>query len=200
LESLKINIPRYFISQYIGEYDLGIFAPIAYLKQVGNIFAIALGLSACPRLAKYYAAEENDRYRNLLVILVGIGVLIGLSGVVVSATMGKPLLSLLYDPQYAEHDNLLIIMMVAAGFDYVATFLDYGMTSARYFKPQLPLFLCVTGVSAVASIFLIPKYGLRGAAIAVVLSSFVRLVGSFLIIFHILRQRYRSSHEEEPRP
>ncbi|MCJ8280747.1 MAG: oligosaccharide flippase family protein [Rivularia sp. ALOHA_DT_140] len=66
LVSLNMNIPRYFIEQYLGERELGIFSAIAYLMMVGNIILNALGESASPKLAKYYSAGDYRNFRKLL--------------------------------------------------------------------------------------------------------------------------------------
>jgi O-antigen/teichoic acid export membrane protein len=187
LDSLRTSIPRYFIAQYMGEYELGIFAPMAYLKKVGLIVVIALGLSATPRLAKYYAARKGLAFHTLLLRLVGIGALLGGMGVLVTLVAGREIMTLLYRPEYAEHHDVLVMLMVAAGFDYVATFLDYGMSAARYFRVQVPLLAAVMGTAALACFWLIPSHGLRGAAMAVVLTTLVRVGGSLIIVLHALR-------------
>lgn len=194
LDSLRTNIPRYFIAQYLGEYELGIFAPMAYLRQVGNMVAIALGLSATPRLAKYYAARKGLTFRTFLLKLVGIGALLGAMGVLVALVAGREILTLLYRPEYAEHHDVFVMLMVAAGIDYVATCLDYGMSAARYFRVQMPLLAAVMGTTALACLWLIPSDGLRGAAIAVVLATVVRAVGNLAVVVHALRALY--SHTE----
>lgn len=196
LDSLRTNIPRYFIARHMGEHELGIFAAMAYLKQVGNIVAIALGLSACPRLAKYYAARNGLTFRTLLLKLVGISVLLGGMGVLVALGVGRQFLTLLYRPEYAEQHNVFVMLMVAAGIDYVATSLDYGMTAARYFRVQVALFAAVTGTTALACLWLIPSHGLRGAALAVVLATTVRAVGSLAIVVYALRALHRHTADE----
>jgi len=197
LDSLRTNIPRYFIGGHLGEYQLGIFAPMAYLKQVGNMVVIALGLSVCPRLAKHYAARKRPAFRKLLLKLVGISVLIGGAGVVVALVAGREILTLLYRPEYAEHRNVFVMLMVAAGIDYVATSLDYGMTAARYFRVQMPLFAAVTSSTALACLWLIPSNGLHGAAMAVVIATAVRLAGSIAIVVYALRALHRPTTEDE---
>jgi O-antigen/teichoic acid export membrane protein len=192
LESLVTSVPRYFIAEHQGEYALGIFAPMAYVKRAGNIVAIALGLSASPRLAKYYAEGKDNAYRGLLFKLVGVGVLLGGAGVLVAVVLGREILTILYRPEYAEYQDVFVMLMVAAGIAYVATFLDYGMTAARYFRAQLPLFALVTAVTVLACLWLVPVHGLRGAAMAVIISSAVRAVGSLAIVLcalHALRKR-----------
>jgi O-antigen/teichoic acid export membrane protein len=187
LDSLRTSVPRYSIAQYMGEYELGIFVPMAYLRKVGLMVIVALGLSATPRLARHYAARNKQAFRTLLLKLVGIGALLGVAGVLVALVAGREIMTLLYQPEYARHYDVLVMLMVAAGFDYVATFLDYGMSAARYFRVQVPLLAAVIVTVALVCLWLIPLHGLRGAAIAVLLSTLVRLGGSLVIVWHALR-------------
>ncbi len=197
LDALRTSIPRYFVAQYLGEYGLGIFAPMAYLKKAGNTVIIALGLSACPRLAKYYAARNGLAFRTLLLKLVGISVLVGGAAVLVSIVAGREILTLLYRPEYAQHQDVFVMLMVAAGIDFIATFLDYGMTAARYFRVQVPLLAVVTGTAALACLWLVPPYGLRGAAMAVIIATLVRLSGSLVIVLYALRALHRHTTKDE---
>ena len=186
LISLNANIPRYFIERYLGEHELGIFAALAYLQMAGNTVVGALGQSASPRLAKYYAVGDGPAFCTLLLKLAGIGVLLGGVGVLVALVAGRELLILLYRPEYAEHE-LLVWLMVATGISYVASFLGYGMTAARYFRVQMPLFAIVTATTILVGLWLIPADGLRGAAIALMITAVVQAGGSLAVIVHALR-------------
>ncbi len=188
LISLNINIPRYFIEQYLGERELGIFAAIAYLMVAANMVVLALGESTSARLAKYYAEGNRVAFRDLLLKLVGIATLIGLSGVLVASVLGKQILTLLYQPEYAKHTNLFVWLMIGSGMNHVSSFLGYGMTSARYFRIQMPLFGIVTSISAVACFWFIPAYGLQGAAIAILISAIIQMGLSVVVILHILHK------------
>jgi len=188
LISLNTDIPRYIIAGYLGERELGIFAAIAYLMVAGNMIVNALGQSASPRLAKYYAAGNKVAFRTLLVKLVGIGTVLGGVAIFLAMVAGRQILTLVYRPEYAQQVNLFVWLMVAAGISYVASFLGYGMTSARYFRVQMPLFIAVTGTSAMACLWLIPTRGLQGAAIALILAAIVQLGFSLGVIFHALRK------------
>jgi O-antigen/teichoic acid export membrane protein len=187
LDSLRTNIPRYFIAQYMGEYELGIFAAMAYMKQAGNMVVIALGLSACPRLAQLYQAEKKRGFRELLLKLVGIGGLLGGLAVLVAWAAGPQILALVYQPEYARFSDVFVLLMLASGIDYVATILDYGVNAARYFRVQTPLFVAVTGSVALVCFWLVPSIGLRGAALAVIVSTLVRLIGTLSIVLYALR-------------
>ncbi|MEG4806452.1 oligosaccharide flippase family protein [Microcoleus sp. F8-D1] len=186
LISLNTNIPRYFIERYLGERELGIFAAMSYLMVVGQMVVSALAESASPRLAKYYAAGNSTAFRTLLLKLVGVGLMLGAGGVFVAVVAGKPILTLLYKPEYADRADLFLWLMVAAGIWYVSAFLGYGITAARYFRVQMPLFVAVTGSSAIACLWLIPIMGLRGAAIALIVTAIVQAVFSFAVIAYAL--------------
>ena len=103
----------------------------------------------------------------------------------VALVVGRELLTFFYGAEYAL-PGLLVLVMIAAGIDAIATMLQFGMTAARYFKAQLPVFLVTTGAVAIASFLLIPSAGLRGAAIALVISALIRVGGSLIAVWHAL--------------
>ncbi|MDY6900001.1 MAG: oligosaccharide flippase family protein [Cyanobacteriota bacterium] len=192
LISLNANIPRYFIEEYLGERQLGIFAALAYLMVAGNMVILALGESASPRLAKYYAARNITAFRGLLLKLVGLAALIGGTAIVVAQVAGTEILTLLYRPEYAENKHLFVLLMVAAAIGYMSSFLGYGMTAARYFRVQTPLFVIVTGTSAMACLWLLPTQGLIGAAKALIFAAVVQAVFSLGVIIHAIYKLKRT--------
>lgn len=196
LISLNSNIPRYFIERYLGERELGFFAAIAYLMVAGGMVVNALGESANPRLAKYYALGDSKAFRTLLLKLVGIGVVLGGVGVLVTVVAGQQILTLLYRPEYAKYTNLLIWLMVATGINYVSSFLGYGITAARYFRIQMPLFAIVTTISATVCLWLIPNMGLLGAAIALLIAAAVQAVLSLAVVLLAVRKLHTSPEKQ----
>ena len=191
LESLATQIPRFFIERQAGVYLLGIFAAMAYLKRAGQTVIISLGLSAAPRLARHFASGNLNAYQQLLHRMVLLGVVPGLGGVLIGWMWGRPLLILLYRPEYAAYQTVFVLLMVAAGIDFVATFLDYGMTAARQFRKQMVLFIGVVIVQTIVCSVLIPRDALTGAAIAVIAASSVRLLGGWAVIYYAIRKRRR---------
>ena len=198
LISLNSNIPRYFIEEYLGARELGIFAALAYLMVAGNMVIFALGESASPRLAKYYADRNVNAFRGLLLKLVGLAAVIGGTAIVVAQVAGTEVLTLLYKPEYAENKDLFVLLMVAAAIGYMSSFLGYGMTAARYFRVQTPLFVIVTATSAMACLWLLPTQGLIGAAKALILAAIVQAVFSLGVIIHAIYKLKRSESESQP--
>ncbi|MEZ4736135.1 MAG: hypothetical protein R3E79_54295 [Caldilineaceae bacterium] len=64
LISFNANIPRYFIEGNLGVHQLGLFAAITALQKAAPTVVQALGRSASPRLAKYYAANNVVAFAN----------------------------------------------------------------------------------------------------------------------------------------
>jgi O-antigen/teichoic acid export membrane protein len=161
---------------------------MSYLMVVGQMVVSALAESASPRLAKYYAAGNSTAFGTLLLKLVGVGLMLGAGGVFVAVVAGREILTLLYKPEYAERADLFLWLMVAAGILYVSAFLGYGMTAARYFRVQMPLFVLVTGSSAIACFWLIPTQGVLGAAIALIITAIVQAVFSLGVIVYAVQR------------
>ena len=186
LISFNSNIPRYFIEGHMGAYQLGIFAAIASFQKAAPTVVQAIGRSASPRLARYYAINNTQAFRRLMLSLIGIGVLLGGAGVLVALVLGRQILTLFYGPEYAL-PGLFGLVMLAAGIDYIATMLLFVITSARYFRVQLPLQLLATGAVAIACFWLIPSAGLQGAAIALITGNLFRAGGSLVAVWHAQR-------------
>ncbi len=185
LVSLYPNIPRYIIERYLGKYQLGIFSAIAYLMVAGSTVVNALGQSAAPKLAAHHTSADAEAYRRLLLKLILSGSLLGAAGILVSWLAGSEILSIVYSQEYGDYAYLLVWMMIAAAFSYVASFIWYGMMAARYFAVQMPLYIIVVTAALIACFLLIPTYGLLGAAFAMVIASLVQLLGSLAVILHV---------------
>ena len=196
LISFNANIPRYFIEGHLGVHMLGIFAAVTALQKAAPTVIQALGRSASPRLAKYHAADNTALFRKLTLRLIGVGVLLGGAGVLVALVAGKQLLTLIYGAEYAL-TGLFVLVMIDAGLDYISTMLLFVITAARYLRVQLPLYLFTTGTVALACFWLVPAFGLEGAAMASIVGELVRLVGSLAVVWHALRSLARHSSEPE---
>ncbi len=186
--SLNFNIPRYAVERYWGEKTLGIFAAIAYLTQAGSIVVSALGQSASPRLAQHFATHNLHAFRRLMIKLIGIGLALGIIGAGVVAIAGQPILTILYKPEYSQYATDALWITIAGAVSYLTSFISYGTVSIRYFKIQPIMF----GVSIIINIvlcqLLIPQYGIKGAAWAMILTYGVQFVFALLILVYANRQ------------
>lgn len=192
LVSLLPSIPRYFIVGSIGERQLGIFTATAFLVSTGNLIITAMGQSAFVRLAKLYGNGEIRRFNSLLMKLVGIAVALGLAGIGVAVFFGHLLLTLVYRPEYAEHTDVLVAMMVGGAMSYIAAQMASAITSARCFAPQIPVLTAAVAAATLASWLLVRSHGILGAAYAVIITSAVLLIGEIILLTLVLSKRQRA--------
>jgi len=196
LVSLLPNVPRYFIQGSLGERALGIFTATAFLVSSGSLIVNALGQSAFVRLAKHYGTGDVAGFNSLLLKLLGIAAVLGLGGIGVAVFFGHMLLTLLYRPEYAEHTDVLIAMMVGGAMTYVSGLMASAVTAARCFARQIPVLASAVGAAALASWMLVPKYGLLGAAFAVIVTSTVLSAGEVVLLWYVLSNVNRAAEAE----
>ena len=184
--SLNANIPRYFLQHYLGLADQGIYASLAYLVVAINLVVAALSVSVTTRLARLFAEGNQRQFVRLLTQLSMIGVLIAAVGVPLTFLVGRPLLTLLYRPEYADHVGLLALFVGIAGLGTIGTFLFCGLTAAREFRSQVPVYLTATLIVIAGSALLVPRWGLSGAGIALFFSAITLTLGGLWMIRKVL--------------
>ncbi len=187
LAALTANIPRYFIEGRLGTSALGIYSAIAALLTAGTLFISAFGQSIMVPAARACAAGDRRRYRGFVLQTMAIGAVPGVGAVLAAAFFGPFLLTKLFRPEYRDHVDLFVWLMIAGTALFAATGLGPIMTAARVLVPQIPLLVANCSTVALASAFWVPRYGLPGAAAAVLAASLVQLVGSLWIIWKIDR-------------
>jgi O-antigen/teichoic acid export membrane protein len=190
--SLNVNIPRYFILRSLGEAPLGYFAALSYVGVAGTGVVVAMGQAASPRLANYYA-HDREAFQTLLLKLVGAAATLGALLLLVVLLSGSCILTALYRPDYAEHESTFVWVMTATAIGFIASILGYGLTAARRFQLQVPLFATVTAVNALCCWFLVPRSGLAGAAYASAVAALLSCAGAGAFTLWAGRQRTGAS-------
>jgi O-antigen/teichoic acid export membrane protein len=188
LRQLHISVPRYAVERYMGESALGIFAAIGYIRFAGSTVVNALGQAASPVLAEYFASSQMRAYRRLMLKLLGLCLALGIGGLLLAVFIGPHILRFVYKAEYASHNNIFIWLMIAAGIQYMTSALGYGMTACRRFKPQVVIQAAAAVIAIVASLVLIPQYGLVGASWAVCIVYLIQIPLSAIVVLNALRQ------------
>ena len=191
LTSLTINIPRYFIEHFLGTAELGKFAALAYPMAAGITVINAIGQSAMPRLARQYADSRSQEFSGLMVRLAGIASALGLCGVLLIQFAGRPILTLLYRPEYANYVSVFLWLGVGTGLFLISGLLGYGVNAVRHFRTQMFVSILVALVAAVACRVLVPWWQLTGAAMAIMLIAAFQGAANIAVIFYALRSRSR---------
>jgi O-antigen/teichoic acid export membrane protein len=184
--SINLHMPRYFVHAHMGEHQLGIYSALAYATVALTLIGDSLGNSAIPSLSRLYAAGQLAKYRALLLRLFAAGCVIGLSGLVIARSFGARLLKVIYNAEYAAESRVFTLLMVAAAIHFAASILTSGITSARCFRIQVPLYLLVVGSTALGCALWVPTFGLAGAAMGVICGAVVRFVLASAVVGYLL--------------
>jgi O-antigen/teichoic acid export membrane protein len=187
--SLNTYVPRYFLVRYHGEAALGIFGAFAYVIMVGQMVVAAIGAAATPRLARHY--DDGD-LRGFLELTWRMAALCGACGLAVvgaSLLFGKSGLAWLYGPEYAAHAEVFTWLMFAAGLGYVGAVLGYVATATRRFHSLTAPYLLGALFTASLSWWLVPRYGIQGAAWVVLGFSLSNLTIGLVLLRQAVREK-----------
>ncbi len=188
LGTLFTSLPRLFLDKFSGREDVGYFVAMSSLLVAGTMIVAALTQAVSPRLAKYYV-ENIKAYKALLLKLVLIGIGLGVTGIIVAVFAGKLVLTILFKPEYAEHSNVFVILVVAGLLLMLFSFMNVGLTAARKFVIQVPLYATCAIACCISSIYFIPKFGMKGAAFSLIVCYAIGIVGCFYYVKRAVKIR-----------
>jgi O-antigen/teichoic acid export membrane protein len=192
LSSLGTSLPRFFLNNAHGPKELGLFAAVASLSQIGALFSTALSRSAAPHLAKYHAANNTPHFLRLLAKLMATGAFIGCTGIALSLLAGKWFLATTFGPEYAENTGVLIWVMIAMGLITTGTFLGTAVTAARRFSIQMAIHAGKIGVAAVICYTLIPRFGSLAAAWSLAASALFSVFAFAAVTWWIVKAKAKA--------
>jgi O-antigen/teichoic acid export membrane protein len=167
--SLQINIPRYFLEAYASREELGVFGTISALLMLGNIVVAALANVALPGMATFVAGGQWRLFRRRVGQLLLMGCALGAAAVLVSKAGGRPILALVYSSEVAQHDDVLFWLAVNSGLIWSYVFLGTALDAMRRFHVQPWIHTTSSGVIAVMSLLLVPRYRMHGACWAMLI-------------------------------
>lgn len=196
LMSLNTNIPQYAIAYFKGEYDLGVYASLSYMIVACNVVVTALGEAITPRLARWHAGKKHKEFIRLLSKMVAMGMGISAFACLIGWLFGKQILTLLYSSNIAQEIELFRWLLVSTFLVFVSSFFWYAITATGKFKAQIPLFLCTVITNALACLLLVPAYGVLGAAMGTILALFVQMIGSVVVLSHVIGQARKQVERE----
>jgi len=186
---LNVHVSRIVVAHYLGEARLGIFAASAQVTLAGNILLTALGNAASPRMARYFARGEYRAFLKLFFRFVGFAGAIGCGILLVGITAGRPLLTILFNPEFARHLDVFLWLTAAAAVHYLSVCFGVGLTVSRHFRQQLQIGTAALATTVAASTVLIPTMGLVGAGVAAFATATARLLGLSIVFFQMYRRR-----------
>ena len=166
---IYMRIDPIMIKEMLGERDVGLFSAAVRLSEVWYFIPVIISTSLFPSIvnAKKISDKLYDtRLRRLYTFMIWLAIMIALP----MTFLSNWLVTLLYGEAYREAGQILMIHIWAGVFVFM------GVASSKWFISEgLQRHLTINTVAGaimniLLNIFLIPKYGIYGAAIATVMS------------------------------
>ena len=187
---LYMRIDQIMIGRMLGNYSVGIYSLAMQFVEVGYAIPQILVTTLFPSIVALQLRDKERfvrRMEEFLAILVTIALLFS----VAIALVAEPLISLIFGQAYADAAPIVVVYVWASVFVFV------GTASGRWYIVEglhkLALLRAVFGaiVNIALNLLLIPIYGLKGAAVATVIS-YVLHVMVFDAFFSRTRYMFRS--------
>jgi len=184
---LTSNIPRYIIVKELSEHALGIFCTLAAALQAGNLIFKAIEQPTSPRMAQLLKSRNAQGFWSLTnklmcLFLLGGAVFSGLS------LLAGPYLLGFVLPEYAAWSGLLALLFITSMGAQIAGMVESCLIAARITAVQLPIHLLTISTCFVTSLLLVPKYGLYGAVLALIICRIPYTVIGIWLLHRFLRE------------
>ncbi len=186
--TLFTSIPRLVLDKFVGREEVGYFTAMSTVLVLGNMLMAALGQSTSPRMAKYYIGNRKS-FTVLMLKFTAVAAVIGMVGIFASVLFGRQILTILFTAEYARHTIVFVQIMVAGLLLFLFAAVNNALTTARKFAVQLPLHGLAAAACIVASFLLIPKYGITGAALSLMICYATGFLGCLVSMVIALTQK-----------
>lgn len=176
LGSLLQYAPNYVIARNMSLDDVGYFSTIFFLAQAVSIVSSALFEAHVQRLKNARDSHQREEFDQIVGGLRTVGALLGLVVVSVAVVSGKSLLTLLFTPEVAAYQDVLVILAIVV---FLRTWLGvYSIVCTVLYlhTQQVAINIVCLLVTVLSCVLLVPENGLVGAAISVLLATVVSRV------------------------
>lgn len=171
LTSIYINVDRVLVKHLLGNASAGKYAVVVNISTALYFVPIAFGQSVYPSLMesrrdpKLYALRLQQAFDTLLWLGVAIALPVTL--------VAEPLMRFLYGAPYEGSGAALAIVIWSAVVTFLGLVTSYWLVAEnlqRIYPVRILASLCTC---VVLNLVLVPRWGIRGAAVATVLAQFV---------------------------
>lgn len=154
---------------------VGIYQLVAKIKNMLTMAINSVVNVMLPRLS-YYATNQQDKYRNLLIKNISFVLLFAFAGIAVAALNAGPIINLLGGNKYREAATPLLLILPALLFASLNTTLSQYLISSGHEKQYAIVNFAGLVSSIIYCLILIPLYGAVGAAVSCSLCEFSAFV------------------------
>lgn len=183
--SINSNVSKYYVEYFFGTEQQGVFSTLTYCLVLGGFVNSAIGQTLTPRLNKYYFSNNLKEFYKLSIIYIFINISLGLFLYLFSILFGEIFLELMFSKHISTYNNLFSKIMLLGCLIYVASSLGYILSSMKIFKIQPFINGIVMISNVIIGYFLIKRYQLDGLIISMMITSFIQILLTLIIILNV---------------
>ncbi len=185
LVSLNIQIPRYYLEYFTTIEQVGIFAAIFQLANIGLILVNSIGQLVAPKLALYFKDNIKKFVKFSLITMILISIFSGIILLIVYL-FGNNIIHIIYGSNFSDAGNIFFVIMLATSVGYLSTILGIITTTTRNFSKQYIYTYISFFSTLIFGWFLIPIYGLEGAAYTLMISYMLKIFFNIKVLYKII--------------
>jgi O-antigen/teichoic acid export membrane protein len=184
---ILLTADRALVRYYLGADALGYYSVAYGLSQyVNDLMTVPLGLAILPIYLRLWKSEGRARTTEFLHVSLDF-YLMAAAGIYMLVTLGAhDALLLLASPKYLGADRLIPYLVGGLLIYTTHVFLCAGLLIQKKTGTMALALVCSTALNIVLNCLLLPRFGLQGAAVALLLTHMVTILLLWLASSRIL--------------
>jgi O-antigen/teichoic acid export membrane protein len=180
---LLYNIDVLFLSFFAGPEDVAVYFAVTKTLVLGAFVGFAVGAAVGHRFGEYHAAGDRERLADFAIKACHWAFWPTLAAVAVMLALGRPFLWL-FGPNFVAGYTLMFVLSIGLLARAAIGPAERLLAALGHSGLLAWLTLATLAVAVVAHLALVPVYGAKGAAIAVVITS---IVDTLLLVVAVKR-------------
>jgi len=172
LVAIYMKIDQVMIKHMIGNASAGVYAASIKLSEIWYIVPVAICASLFPALVNAKSIS-TELYQKRLVMLYSLLIWMAICVSIVTVVIGEELVLFLYGDDYKESGKIFILHMWSGVFAFLGIAFGKFLAIEGLTKKSMVRTFYGALLNIVLNFFLIPAYGLIGAACATLFSQFI---------------------------
>ena len=178
---------RFLITLYCDAEQLGIYSVGYNLSSyVSNLLLVPLSFAVTPLLMQVWTKDGIEQTRNFLTNVTRYVALFFFPIIAGFIAVNKELLILLASSKYIESSAIVPFAVIGVGFFALSNLLNAGLIIYKRTDRILLYSFIAAVLNVVLNVFLIPHYGIVGAAFATFLSYFMFMIAITIDSYRLL--------------
>jgi len=184
---ILLTADRALVRYYLGAEALGYYSVAYGLSQyVNDLMTVPLGLAILPIYLRLWTAEGRERTTEFLHISLDF-YLMAAAAIYMLVTLGShDALMLLASPKYLGADRLIPFLVGGLLIYTTHVFLCAGLLIQKKTGIMALALVCSTALNVVLNCVLLPRFGLQGASVALLITHIVTILLLWLASSRIL--------------